>query len=446
MSAVAPSPRAERRARLLDRLALGLGLAATASLLLLAWFAVAREGTSGPVRAAIALAAVAAGGATVARRRLYRVVPPGRLVALALGVGLPLGSLELAANLTNPRGYLYFAECQRYFAWMRREGVHQVYAHPRSSRLVFPWGTVTTNAEGWRGPDVTPAPAPGTLRVLALGDSFCFSWGVDDEQTICRELERALPARLAGRGWERVEVLNTGHGSWSSVDQLLTLEERGLDLKPHVALLLVCSNDFRDRPAYEDQVRSLERRDDARVIEALRATAVPRPRPAGGGLYGAVSHLLQRSFLVVEGAAALERWQRPAAAPPGPPEPPLEATPPLRPLVPGEPGWPYLREQGAAVVEIARRCRAGGVPLLILVLAPAAPSRADPTPAEFRLAQWLTSEVGDRAPVRPLAWPLEDPGRFANSPRDGHWNPMGTKHFAGLIADDLAPLVPAAAR
>lgn len=436
--------RAERRQRLLDRLVLWLGLVATAGLGLLAWFAQVREATSTPVRAALLLATLAAAAATLLRRRVYPVLPPARLVALALGVSLPVLAVEVVANLTNPRGYLYFAECQRYFAWMRRDGVTQVYRHPASSRLVFPWGTVTTNQDGFRGPDVSPRPAPGTLRVLALGDSFCFSWGVDDDRTVCRELERALPARLAGRGWDRVEVVNTGHGSWSSIDQLLTLEARGFDLQPHVALLLVCSNDFVDRPAYEDQVQDCRRRNGADLIGPLAATAIPRPRTRPGPVYSAVSHLLQRSFLIVEGAAALEAWQRPPGGPAAPPGPVLAVTPSLQPLAEDEPGWPYLRESGAAVREIARRCKNARLPLLILVLAPAAPSTVNPAPAEYRLAQWLAAKVGDRAPVKPLAWPLVDPGRYANSPTDGHWNPMGTKHFAGLIADDLAPLVPAA--
>src|SRR5690606_17281214 len=63
-----------------------------------------------------------------------------------------------------------------------------------------PW-RVTSNAEGFRGPrEYGPR---GPVRVAAVGDSWTFGWGVDDED--------AWPARLEGllqRKWGRpVEVL-----------------------------------------------------------------------------------------------------------------------------------------------------------------------------------------------------------------------------------------------
>ena len=45
----------------------------------------------------------------------------------------------------------------------------------------------------------------GVQRVVMLGDSVTFGWGVPAEATVSKRLERAL--RAAGRG---VEVINTG--------------------------------------------------------------------------------------------------------------------------------------------------------------------------------------------------------------------------------------------
>ncbi|MBI5836756.1 MAG: hypothetical protein HZB25_05905 [Candidatus Eisenbacteria bacterium] len=63
-----------------------------------------------------------------------------------------------------------------------------------------------TSAWGLRGPEVNPADlAP--LRILVLGDSYAFGWGVSDEDAFPRRLESLLRARAPGRP---VEVINAG--------------------------------------------------------------------------------------------------------------------------------------------------------------------------------------------------------------------------------------------
>lgn len=53
--------------------------------------------------------------------------------------------------------------------------------------------------------DPSPRPAPGTVRFLALGDSWMFGWNARTGYTLPDVLEELLPARL---GVARVEVLN----------------------------------------------------------------------------------------------------------------------------------------------------------------------------------------------------------------------------------------------
>lgn len=65
--------------------------------------------------------------------------------------------------------------------------------------------TVNTSAARLRGPAFDPAPAPGVKRILSIGDSVTFGWGVGDDESWPAHLERVLRAR----GHE-VEVLNAG--------------------------------------------------------------------------------------------------------------------------------------------------------------------------------------------------------------------------------------------
>jgi len=83
---------------------------------------------------------------------------------------------------------------------------------------------------------------PGTTRVLFLGDSFTYGYGVDDEETIPRLIEKECHARF-----RNVEVINAGfHGS-SPMQYDLYLRKIGYSLNPDiVVVLLYVGNDLAD--------------------------------------------------------------------------------------------------------------------------------------------------------------------------------------------------------
>ncbi len=69
----------------------------------------------------------------------------------------------------------------------------------------------------------------GTYRVLALGDSFTFGWGVDVEETWWAEMERLIARRIVPRP---VEVINLGVYDYTFGQQVQRLQEFGLDYRP----------------------------------------------------------------------------------------------------------------------------------------------------------------------------------------------------------------------
>jgi len=90
--------------------------------------------------------------------------------------------------------------------------------------------TVHINSHGYRGPEFqTPKPA-GTRRVLAIGDSFTFGWGVEDDET--------YPARLDEALGEDVEVINAGFAAGYYPDTYYVyLREYGLALEPDLIVI-----------------------------------------------------------------------------------------------------------------------------------------------------------------------------------------------------------------
>ncbi len=87
---------------------------------------------------------------------------------------------------------------------------------------------VNTGPERLRGPTFDPEPAAGVFRVLALGDSTTFGWGVEDGES----WPALLQDRLRGRGLD-VEVLNAGVPSQGVAGMARYLTAVGVGLGVH---------------------------------------------------------------------------------------------------------------------------------------------------------------------------------------------------------------------
>lgn len=99
---------------------------------------------------------------------------------------------------------------------------------------------LTSNADGFRTKPFARK-KPGTLRIVTVGDSSTFGWGVDPEYTWQNGLEKRL-ARTRGPA---VEVLNLGMSGHSSRHGLGILRHYAFDLQPDLLVISYGSNDAR---------------------------------------------------------------------------------------------------------------------------------------------------------------------------------------------------------
>jgi lysophospholipase L1-like esterase len=97
------------------------------------------------------------------------------------------------------------------------------------------------NSLGMRGPEVTKEKPPGVFRIVCVGGSTTFGAGVPSERTYPARLQIALN-ELAPAGL-RYEVLNCGVPGYTSVESLIQLELRLLELSPDVVLSYDAIND-----------------------------------------------------------------------------------------------------------------------------------------------------------------------------------------------------------
>jgi lysophospholipase L1-like esterase len=106
--------------------------------------------------------------------------------------------------------------------------------------LRFQNAKLITNEHGLRGPSRTFAKPNGTFRIVLLGDSFAFGWGVEHEESFAHLLESKLSKRIG----KPVEVINTGVPGYSTFQQVAVFEELGAKFNPDAVLLFFVENDF----------------------------------------------------------------------------------------------------------------------------------------------------------------------------------------------------------
>jgi lysophospholipase L1-like esterase len=120
--------------------------------------------------------------------------------------------------------------------------------------------SVRINDQGFRGADFAIEKPPGTVRVITLGASSTFGYGVRDHETYPHQLEEIL-SRTASPG-TRFEVLNFGIPHSTSANLVALFVAEGLPLRPDVVTFYEGANDS----AIVDREREA-----ARLWTALRA-------------------------------------------------------------------------------------------------------------------------------------------------------------------------------
>ncbi len=124
---------------------------------------------------------------------------------------------------------------------------------------------VAQNAEGLRDRHYAYEREPGRRRMLVLGDSFVWCWGVELAECFTERLEAML---------EGADVINAGVPAYSTAQEVLFYEQEGRRYRPDLVLLLFVPNDpFENVGGWGPRFRL----EDGRLV----ATNLPVPRRKG---------------------------------------------------------------------------------------------------------------------------------------------------------------------
>lgn len=94
---------------------------------------------------------------------------------------------------------------------------------------------VHINTHGTRGAEFGVEKPPGTYRILSLGDSRTFGWGLSQAETYSEAFGRLLQAQSGPSN--RVEVINAGVNAWSYPQMLVFYREYAAAWKPDLVVL-----------------------------------------------------------------------------------------------------------------------------------------------------------------------------------------------------------------
>jgi lysophospholipase L1-like esterase len=176
---------------------------------------------------------------TTARSSLRRLLVNAALVAGGLIISILLAEVFIALFspqqvLTTSAPGIFFVEYDEQTGWVNRPGASGGY----SPATGIPPTRVEINRLGYRGREVPPVKPVDVKRILFLGDSNTFGYGVEEEERFSDILARSLP--------QNYQTINLGVFGYGTDQEALLLERSGLRFTPDVVVLGFSAGDLSD--------------------------------------------------------------------------------------------------------------------------------------------------------------------------------------------------------
>lgn len=198
------------------------------------------------------------------------------VLVLLVTLAVAWGAAEAYVAYAVDDGMQFDLEMWRYARTIKRQSASPAIGHEHTpgTRAHLMGADVAISSQGLRDREFSTTPPPGRTRILMLGDSLTFGWGVEGQETYSKRLEDML--RKSGRD---VEVINTGVGNYNTEMEVAYFLERGAKLKPHYVVLNYFINDAEPTP--RERSSFLSRNSPAFVYFASRLDMAMRLVNAG---------------------------------------------------------------------------------------------------------------------------------------------------------------------
>jgi hypothetical protein len=116
-----------------------------------------------------------------------------------------------------------------------------VYELRPNVRGMFMGRELAISSLGYRDEERELRKKPGVFRIIGLGDSHMFGFGVRREETFVSQLEQRLRERFPGRD---IEVWNLGVPGYNTVQEVETFASKSEALQPDLVIINYVNNDM----------------------------------------------------------------------------------------------------------------------------------------------------------------------------------------------------------
>ncbi|HET6203886.1 MAG TPA: GDSL-type esterase/lipase family protein [Planctomycetota bacterium] len=322
-----------------------------------------------------------------------------RLAVFLLALLLAALAVEAAVSLFDPFGVLDGFDMERYQNELVEllPGSPRIFRHRPDRELRFRRWSIRTNADGLRGPERQKPKPPDVKRVLFVGDSVVFGWGVNEEDTFVALVEAAL----ARRG--RYECVNLGHLFHDTTQEAAAFADVGLAYEPDLVLLVFVDNDVVPTQEYYGGAATRPAATEAARRAIRRLERLAKLRPLLPRTHALLSYLFVQATPEAQ-TGAVEQWKALG----------LDL----------EKGWALARE---GIVRMRDLSAARGARFAVLDL--------------YRFAELEKFCAAQGIPYASIDFTAEERATgVRNSASDAHANPNGHRLYARHILDAIGRL------
>jgi len=247
-------------------------------------------------------------------------------------------AVEWGLRVFNPFGVEFFHILPYHMQGMVDDS-RLGYRHPKSVEYMLGSNQVKINAHGLRDEEIPFTKLDDEKRILILGDSVVFGWGISQGESFSDRMEPLLQQQTGGTRWQ---VINAGVNGYNTEQEATFLRIEGMRYSPDFVLLVYVSNDV----------------DAALDPNATTWRRYPSWPPS---LPEALNRLKQRSYLLQLTHLFIRMNKMDLARAAATIEGEVASGHENRSMT-GHPNWPQSKE---ALLDIAQQCREAGIPFLV---------------------------------------------------------------------------------
>jgi hypothetical protein len=167
----------------------------------------------------------------------------GGLLTTVIGIGAVLLVSEVTIRIYAHRWLIYDLEMSRYAMEIKTESPNPLigHVHKPNTQARLMGVPVKINSDGFRDREY-PIERNASRRIIFLGDSLTFGWGVEKSKTFEELIEAELNETIP------TEIINFGTGNYNTEQEVNLFNEKGLKYKPDEVAVFYFINDAEPTP------------------------------------------------------------------------------------------------------------------------------------------------------------------------------------------------------